>query len=43
VAQRVGRASAAPDRIEFAEKLVVAHLGRAAEQQAVTQYGESLA
>ena len=43
VAQRVDRASAAQDRIEFAEKLVVAHLSVAAAPQAVAQYGESLA
>src|SRR5262249_56065516 len=42
-AQRVGRAFAAPDRIEFAEKLFVAHLRRAAAPQAVAHSGQSLA
>src|SRR6266511_829277 len=43
VAQRVGHAFAAPYRIEFAEKLIVAHLRRAAAPQAVAQSSDSLA
>jgi hypothetical protein len=43
VAQRVSCAFTAQDRIELAEKLFVAHLGRAGAPQAVAQSGDSLA
>ena len=43
MAQRVIHAFAAPYRIEFSEKLVVAHLRSAAAPQAVAQSGQSLA
>src|SRR5215471_619447 len=40
--QSVGRVFASPGRLEFMEKLAVAHLMRATGTQSVAQYGEPL-